>query len=231
MEEDVAGEGEAVAVDAAAGDADDHVAVLGGGAGEDAVLGDEPHAGAGQVEAEASLAGADDIGDLGDLAAGDADVGLPRALGEAGADLGQQAVVGDVDGDVVEHGDGLGADAEDVVGVHGDAVDADGVVAVHHLGDDGLGADAVGGDGEGVGAGDVEDGGVVAEAEHRAPGARAVGEGGGEGVDEGAEAGARADGGDAGGGVGGGGVLSAGCRVPRVGHEVRVRERGLRTKN
>ena len=62
--------------------------------------------------------------------------------------------VGLLDGEVVEQRDRLGADADDVVDVHRDAVDADRLEAVGLLGDDELGADAVGGerDAERVGA-------------------------------------------------------------------------------
>ena len=56
------------------------------------------------------------------------------------------ARVGLLDGDVVDHRDRLGADADQVVDVHRDAVDADRVEALRLLGDDQLGADAVGAD-------------------------------------------------------------------------------------
>ena len=68
----------------------------------------------------------------------------PRARPDADllADLG----VGALDRDVVEHRQRLGADADHVVDVHRHAVDPDRVEAAELLGDQQLGADAVGGE-------------------------------------------------------------------------------------
>ena len=68
---------------------------------------------------------ADQLGQDGQLAAGDLDA---RQLGptlEAEGDLAQRRGVDLLDGDVVEQRDGLGAHADEVVDVHRDAVDAD----------------------------------------------------------------------------------------------------------
>ena len=60
-------------------------------------------------------------------------------------DLAQQLGIGGLDGEVVEQRQRLGADADQVVDVHRHAVDPDRVEAPRLLGDDHLGADAVGG--------------------------------------------------------------------------------------
>ena len=78
---------------------------------------------------------ADQLGEHGELAAGDLDV---RALRRRPSGPGRCAPgrrVGLLDGEVVDHRDRLGADADDVVDVHRDAVDADGLEAVGLLGE------------------------------------------------------------------------------------------------
>ena len=78
------------------------------------------------------------------------------------ADLG----VGAVDGEVVHHRQRLGADADDVVHVHRHAVDPDRVPAPELLGDQQLGAHAVGGDGDPRAVVQPDDVRVVAAGEH-----------------------------------------------------------------
>ena len=85
-----------------------------------------------------------DVLELRGLAAGDRDAGRSGALAQARADGVEHGGVGALDRDVVDQRERRGADADHVVDVHRDAVDADGVVFAHHVGDHGLGADAVG---------------------------------------------------------------------------------------
>ena len=61
---------------------------------------------------------------------------------------------------VIDHGQGRRSNADQIVDVHRHAVDANGVVAIGHLGDNGLGANAIGGDGQ-ANAAQVDDAGVV----------------------------------------------------------------------
>ncbi len=84
-------------------------------------------------------------GVLGHLTADQGAAGLAAALGDAGDQLLDVVRVELADGDVVEEEQGLGALAHQVVDAHGDQVDADGVEPADGLGDQGLGADAVGG--------------------------------------------------------------------------------------
>ena len=107
---------------------------------DDRVEGDGAEAGAGDVEA------ADQVAELGELAAGDLDPGQLGAARQADADLLADLRVGALDRDVVEHRQRLGADADHVVDVHRHAVDPDRVEAAELLGDQQLGADAVGGE-------------------------------------------------------------------------------------
>ena len=84
-------------------------------------------------------------GVLGHLAADERAAGLPAALGHALDELLDVVGVELADRDVVEEEQRLGALADDVVDAHGHEVDADGVEATGGLGDERLGADAVGG--------------------------------------------------------------------------------------
>ena len=77
----------------------------------------------------------DQLGELGELAAGDLDPRQLGALGEARPDLPADLRVGALDGEVVEHRKRLGADADHVVYVHRHAVDANRVVAAQLLGE------------------------------------------------------------------------------------------------
>src|SRR5699024_3661242 len=70
--------------------------------------------------------------------------GLDTTLGDAGDDLGDVLGNNLADGDVVLQEQRLSATADQIIDAHGDQVDADGVVLVHHLGDNELGAHAVG---------------------------------------------------------------------------------------
>ena len=94
---------------------------------------------------EVELAGLHGAGVLGHLAADERAAGLPAALGHAVDELLDVVGVELADGDVVEEEERLGALAHEVVDAHGDEVDADRVEAAGGLGDERLGADAVGG--------------------------------------------------------------------------------------
>ena len=157
-----------VRVDAARGDADDRVAGLDRGTGDDPVERDDPGARADEVEAPRRGVAAHELGELRELAAGNLDAGRLGAGAQPLGDRGEHLGLGCLDGDVVEQGDRLGPDADQVVRVHGDAVDPDGVVALEGLGDDDLGADAVGGEREAGGLAQCEHARVVAGGEHRA---------------------------------------------------------------
>ena len=87
---------------------------------------------------------ADQLGEDRELAAGDLDAGGLGADAQPLGDARQPLGIGLLDGQVVEHRDRLGADADEVVDVHRHAVDADRLQAIGLLGDDELGADAVG---------------------------------------------------------------------------------------
>ena len=137
-EERLAREREAVAVDAAASDADDDVAFAHAAPVDDLVEGNAAHRHPHQVEMR------DHVLELRGLAARNRDARDLGALAQAGGDGVEHGGVGLCHRDVVDHRERLGADADHVVDVHGDAVDADGVVFAHHVGDDGLRADAVG---------------------------------------------------------------------------------------
>ena len=86
---------------------------------------------------------ADELGQDGELAAGDLDVGRLRADAQALGDPRQRVRVGLLDRYVVEQRDRLCADAAEIVHVHRDAVDPDRVETPELLGDDHLGPDAV----------------------------------------------------------------------------------------
>ena len=128
----------AVGVQAAGGQADHDVARRDRGAVDDRVEGDGAEAGAGDVDA------ADQVAELGQLAAGDLDPGQLRPARQADPDFLADRRVGLLDRDVVEHRQRLGADADHVVDVHRHAVDPDRVVAPELLGDHQLGPDPVG---------------------------------------------------------------------------------------
>ena len=164
LEEDPPGERQAVAVDAAAGDADDAVSRPHVGPGIDRVERHAPDSGPRQVEARVRHRALDDVAHRGDLAARDGDAGLPRAFREARAHRRQHRGLRALDGDVVDQRDGPRADTDEVVDVHRHAVDADGVVAARHLRDQRLGADPVGADGDSDAA-EIEDAREIAEAD------------------------------------------------------------------
>ena len=149
------------------------------GAGDHLVQRDGAEAGSGEVEA------ADQLAELGELAADDLDAGQLCARREALADLGCDRSVGPVHGEVVHHRQRACPDADHVVDVHRDAVDADGVPAAELLGDQELGADAVGGQGDSGALVDADDVGVVAACEHLA--ALAAARARRQGADEGAD--------------------------------------------
>ena len=112
-----------------------------GGAVEDAVALGHADGEADQVE----LARFHGARVLGHLAADQRAAGLAAALGHAGDELLDVVGVELADGDVVEEEQRLGAGAGDVVDAHGHQVDADGLEHARLLGDQRLGADAVGG--------------------------------------------------------------------------------------
>ena len=159
LEKGPARERQAVAVDAVAAHADDDVACAHVAAVDDLVEGDAADRHSHQIEA------LDDVLELRRLAARDRDLRHPGALAQAGADRIEHGGVGVRDRDVVEQRERLGADADHVVHVHGDTIDADGVVLPHHLGDDGLGADAVGAERK-PDAVELDDVGEVADRQH-----------------------------------------------------------------
>ena len=109
---------------------------------------------------------ADELGQDGELAAGDLDVRRLRADPQPLGDPRERVRVGLLDGEVVEHRDRLGADADDVVDVHRDAVDPDRLEAVGLLGDDDLRADAVRRHRDPEVVGDAQHARVVAAREH-----------------------------------------------------------------
>jgi hypothetical protein len=80
----------------------------------------------------------------GQLAAGYLDPGQLGPARQPDSDLLADLRVGALDRDVVEHRQRLGADADHVVDVHRHAVDPDRVETAQLLGDEQLGADAVG---------------------------------------------------------------------------------------
>src|SRR5690242_18614008 len=123
-------QGEAVAVNAVAANADDQIVGLQVAADDDPVERYRPDRGADQVEA------AHHLGQLRDLAAGNGDARLPCPLSEADRDTVQHRLIRLVDGDVIDHRYWPRADAQEIVHVHGHAVDADRVVFAHHLRDD-----------------------------------------------------------------------------------------------
>ena len=115
--------------------------------GAHVLAGDEPVA-LGDADGEADeveLARLHGAGVLGHLAADERAAGLPAALGDALDELLDVVGVELADGDVVEEEQRLGALAHEVVDAHGHEVDADGVEPPGGLGDQRLGADAVGG--------------------------------------------------------------------------------------
>ena len=137
-------------------------------AGDERVGRDRAERGAAEVEAVRAGVAADELGQDRELAAGDLDAGLLGAGLQALGDLRERGGVGLLDGEVVEHRDRLGADADEVVDVHRDAVDADRVQAPGLLGDDELGADAVGAQRDRQVGRDAQHAGVVPGAEQRA---------------------------------------------------------------
>ena len=146
------------------GQADHRVAGLHRRAVDDRVEGDGAEAGARDVDS------ADHVAELGELAAGDLDPGQLGPARQADADLLADLRVGAVDRDVVEHRQRLGADADHVVDVHRHAVDPDRVVSPKLLGDQQLGADAVGGERDPGPLVDPDHAGVVPRQRHLARG-------------------------------------------------------------
>ena len=137
---DGADEGVAVGVDAGGAEAEDDVALAGGGrAVDDAVELDHAHREAGQVV----VAGGVDVGHLGGLAAQQRTIGERAAVGHAADDLLHLRGVDPVHADVVQEHQRLGALHDQVVDVHRHAVLTDGVVDAEVGGELDLGADAV----------------------------------------------------------------------------------------
>ena len=158
-------QGVAVAVQAAARQPDHHVAGGDVGADQQALRVQGADAGADQLERVAVVA-VHHLAQLGDLAAGDVDVRLAGAVVQALGDRRQRVGVDVIDGDVVHQRHRPGTDADDVVDVHRHAVDAHRVVPPEVLGDEQLGADAVGGDRHGQLRAQRQHVGVVAERQH-----------------------------------------------------------------
>ena len=94
------------------GHADDGVARRAALAGDDASSATVPDAGAHEVEARRRGVAADQLGQLGQLAAGDLDAGLLGAGLQAERDVAQHVGLGALDGEVVEQRQRLGADAD-----------------------------------------------------------------------------------------------------------------------
>ena len=190
----------AVGVQAAGGQADDRVAGAHRVARDERVGGDRAEGRAAEVEAVRARMAADELGQHRELAAGDLDAGGLGAHLQALRDLRERGRVGLLDGEVVEHRDRLGADADEVVDVHRDAVDADRVEATGLLGDDELGADAVGAQRDRQVLRDAQHAGVMTGAQQRA--ARPPRLDRAQHVDEGAHACVAGGDRDSGGGVG-----------------------------
>ena len=150
----------AVRVQARRGQPDHRVARLDGGAVDDRVERDQPDGRAGQLDP------GDDVADLGDLAARDLDPGPLGARAQADADRAADLRVGLTAEDEVEHRDRLGADADQVVDVHRDAVDPDRGEVAHALGDQHLGPDPVGAEGDPGSVVDPQHARVVARKRH-----------------------------------------------------------------
>ena len=161
LEQGLARQGEPVAVDAAAAHADDHVAFAHVPAVDDLVQRHAADRHSHQVEA------GDHVLELRRLAARDRDLRHGGARAQAGADGIEHGGVGVRHRDVVDERERPRAHADHVVHVHGDAVDADGVVLAHQVGDDGLGADAVGAQRQ-AHAVHLDDVGEVADRQHDA---------------------------------------------------------------
>src|SRR6266581_2496004 len=172
-----ASERQAVRVDPAARQADDHVSRADRTTVDDLRLPNGPEAGAPEVEFPHEL------GDHRDLPADDRYV---RHLGPAvqpDANLTGDLAVVSLDRDVVDEGNRLRADADHVVHVHRDAVNPDRVPAAHLLRNKDLRPDAVGAQGERVVA-EVDESREVTDLGQRLPqAATTVGEGGDEGGD------------------------------------------------
>ena len=140
VEDDLAHQAVAVGVQAAGGDADDHVVGRDRSAVDHALALDHADAEAGQVVIAAGV----QVGHDGRFAAQQGAIGLQAAVADAFDDLLQQRRIVVRHGHVVEEEQRLGAAAEGVVHAHRHQVDADGVVAAGQLGHFQLGADAVG---------------------------------------------------------------------------------------
>ena len=112
VEQRAARERVAVGVQAARREADERVAGRDGVAGHDRVERDGADRGAAEVEAVRRRVAADELGQHGELAAGDLDARRLRADPQALGDPRQRVRVGLLDGEVVEHRDRLGADAD-----------------------------------------------------------------------------------------------------------------------
>jgi hypothetical protein len=140
FEERAPGQGEPVAAQSAAGEADDRVAGL-HVCGKDSCPFDHADGEADEVE----LAGLHHAAVLGHLAAEQRTTRSAATIGDAGDDLVDRLRDELADGDVVEEEQRLGAVGGDVVDGHRDAVDPDRVVPAGELGDDRLRANAVGG--------------------------------------------------------------------------------------
>ena len=145
-----------------------------GGAGDHAVQRHGAEARGGEVEPARRRVALDQLRQDGDLAARDLHPGVLRAGGQAAPDRGEHVGVGPLDRDVVEQRDRLRADAHDVVDVHRHAVDPDGVEPPGLLGDDELGAHAVGADRDPEVRRHLEDRRVVTRAQAGARGSSGV---------------------------------------------------------
>ena len=143
---------------------------------------------------------ADELGQDGELAAGDLDARGLRADLQPEGDARERLGVGLLDGQVVEHRDRLGADADEVVDVHGDAVDAHRLQAIGLLGDDDLRAHAVGRHRDAEVRRHAQHRGVVAAGQDRRAGPVELD--GAQDADEGVDGAIGLAGVDAGGGVG-----------------------------
>ena len=138
--EDLADQGEAVGMDAAGGQGDDHVP---GGHGP---LVDDPgpvHDARG-VARQVVLVLRVEAGHLGGLAADEGRPRLDAAVAHALDDVRDPLRHVFAAGDIIEEKQGLGPAADDVVDAHGHAVHAHGVVLVHEKGQLQLGAHPVG---------------------------------------------------------------------------------------
>ena len=133
VQQDTARQRQTIAVDAGAGQSDQHIIGANILTYQDAVQRYSAHARRRQIEAIAVAHSLDHLGDLRQLPAGNGDVRLLRPLVQPLAQFLQETCLWHLHRQIIDQGQRSGADAQDIVGVHRHAVDADGVVLIHQL--------------------------------------------------------------------------------------------------